>query len=100
QSMRFYGTHGRIELEIPFNATPNGASRIIIDDGRDLYGGGREGEEIAACDQDTLQGDLFSRAIREGGAPPVPLDDRIANMAVIDAVFQSAEEGRAVAVAR
>src|ERR1035438_1323154 len=34
QSMRFYGTKGRIEPEIPFNATPGGTSRITIDDGR------------------------------------------------------------------
>lgn len=98
QSMRFYGTQGRIEPEIPFNATPGGVSRLIIDDGRDLYGGGRVVEEIAACDQYTLQGDLFSRAIREGGVPPVPLEDALANMAVIDAVFRSAEEGRSVSV--
>ncbi len=97
QSMRFFGTHGRIEPEIPFNATPGGVSRVIIDDGRDLYGGGRVVEEIPACDQYTLQGDLFSRAIREGGAPPVPLEDALRNMAVIDAVFRSAATGRPVA---
>ena len=95
QSMRFYGTHGRIEPEIPFNARPGGAARILIDDGRDLNGGGQVIEEIAPCDQYTLQGDLFSRAIREGGAPPVPLEDALANMAAIDAVFRSAETGRA-----
>jgi predicted dehydrogenase len=98
QSMRFYGTHGRLEPEIPFNATPGGTSRVIFDDGRDLYGSGRVVEEIAACDQYTLQGDEFSRAIRANGAPPVPLEDALANMAVIDAVFRSAEQGRAVEV--
>ncbi|MDE3165897.1 MAG: gfo/Idh/MocA family oxidoreductase, partial [Acidobacteriota bacterium] len=97
QSMRFFGTHGRIEPEIPFNATPGGVSHVIIDDGRDLSGGGRVVEEIPACDQYTLQGDLFSRAIREGGAPPVPLEDALRNMAVIDAVFRSAATGRPVA---
>jgi predicted dehydrogenase len=94
QSMRFYGTHGHIEPEIPFNATPGGASRLIFDDGRDVYGGGRVVEEIAACDQYTLQGDLFSRAIREGGAPPVPLEDAVNNMEVVDAIFRSGETGR------
>jgi len=94
QSMRFYGTHGRIEPEIPFNATPGGPSRLIFDDGRDVYGGGRVVEEIPPCDQYTLQGDLFSRAIREGGAPPVPLEDAINNMEVIDALFRSAESSR------
>jgi predicted dehydrogenase len=94
QSMCFYGTTGRIQPEIPYNATPGGTSRIFIDDGRDLTGGGRVVEEFTACDQYTIQGDLFSRAIREGGAPPVPLEDAIRNMAVIDAIFRSAETGQ------
>ena len=93
QSMRFFGAKGRIEPEIPFNATPGGVSRIIIDDGRDLSGGGATVEEFAACDQYTLQGDAFSRAIREGRAVPVPLEDSLRNMAVIDAIFRSAESG-------
>jgi predicted dehydrogenase len=94
QSMCFYGTTGRVQPEIPFNATPGGTSRIFIDDGRDLTGGGRVVEEFPACDQYTIQGDLFSRAIREGGPPPVPLEDSVRNMAVIDAIFRSAETGR------
>jgi predicted dehydrogenase len=94
QSMRFYGTDGRLEPEIPFNAAINRISRIYIDDGRDLDGGGRVVEEIAPCDQYTIQGDLFSRAIREGGEVPVPLEDALRNMAVIDAVFRSAETGK------
>jgi predicted dehydrogenase len=94
QSMRFYGSTGRIESELPFNATPGGTSRIRIDDGRDLYGGGLVIEELPACDQYTIQGDLFSRAILEGGEPPVPLEDAVRTMAVIDAVFLSAETGR------
>jgi predicted dehydrogenase len=93
QSMRFYGTKGFIAPEIPFNATPGGTSRIVIDDGRDLTGGGALVEEFAACDQYTLQGDRFSRAVREGGQPPVPLEDSLRNMAVIDALVRAAETG-------
>ena len=94
QKMCFYGSDGRIEPEIPFNALPGEISRVIIDDGRDLTGSGRVVEEIPACDQYTVQGDLFSRAIREGGQPPVPLEDSLLNMRVIDAVFRSAETGK------
>jgi predicted dehydrogenase len=93
QMMRFYGTKGFIAPEIPFNATPGGTSRITIDDGRDLSGGGAVVEEFAACDQYTLQGDQFSRAVREGGQPPVPLEDSLRNMAVIDAIVRAAETG-------
>jgi len=94
QSMRFYGVTGRIELEIPFNVVENAPSRIRIDDGRDLIGSGATVEEFAPCDQYTIQGDLFSRAIRQGGPPPVPLEDALKNMAVIDAVVRSAETGQ------
>jgi predicted dehydrogenase len=94
QSMQFHGTAGRIEIEVPYNARPGGTSRIRIDDGRDPFGSGMTVEEFPACDQYTLQGDAFSRAIREGTAPPVPLEDSVRNMAVIDAVFRAAESGR------
>jgi predicted dehydrogenase len=93
QSMRFHGTTGRIEPEIPFNPAPGGTSRIRIDDGRDLIGSGVTVEEFAPCDQYLIQGDLFSRAIRDGGPPPVPLEDSLKTMAVIDAIFRSAETG-------
>jgi predicted dehydrogenase len=93
QSMRFYGTKGFIAPEIPFNATPGGTSRISIDDGRDLIGGGAVVEEFAACDHYTLQGDRFWEAVREGGKPPVPLEDSLRNMAAIDAIVRAAEAG-------
>ena len=94
QSMRFYGTEGRLEPEIPFNAAIDRVARIRIDDGRDLDGGGATVEEIPPCDQYTIQGDLFSRAIRGDGDVPVPLEDSLKNMAVIDAVFRSGETGQ------
>jgi len=93
QSMRFFGSTGRIEAEIPFNAAPGETSRVLIDDGRDLEGGGRSVEQLPPCDQYTIQGDVFSRVIREGGELAVPLEDSVKNMAVMDAVFRSAETG-------
>jgi predicted dehydrogenase len=94
QRMQFLGTTGRIEMEIPFNAPPDRGCRIFIDDGRDVFGGGMRIETIPVCDQYTVQGDAFSRAIREGSEVPVPLEDAIGNMAVIEAVFRAGESGR------
>lgn len=94
QSMQFMGTTGRIEMDIPFNAIPGEKMRIQIDDGSDLRRSKVIVEEVEACDQYTVQGDLFSRAIRESGAPPTPLEDSLRNMAVISAIFQSAATGR------
>jgi predicted dehydrogenase len=94
QRMQIFGTRGRIEIEIPFNAPPDRPGRVFLDDGRDLFGTGIETWESAACDQYTLQGDLFSRAAQGDGEVPVPLESAIANMAVIEAVFRSAESGK------
>ncbi|HZP00814.1 MAG TPA: Gfo/Idh/MocA family oxidoreductase [Terriglobia bacterium] len=94
QRMQFLGTQGRIEIEIPFNAPNDRPCRLFIDDGRDVSGGGVTTEAFAVCDQYTIQGDVFSRAVREGGEVPVSIEDAVRNMAVIEAVFRSAESGK------
>jgi len=90
QRMQFFGTTGRIEVEIPFNAPVDRPTRIFIDDGKDLFGTGIEVKEFPVCNQYTIQGDLFSQAIRQNTAPPIPLEDAVNNMAVIEALFRSA----------
>src|SRR5712691_324455 len=92
QRMQFFGTEGRIEIEIPFNAPADSPCRIYIDNCSDLFGG-IETKEFPICNQYTIQSDLFSRAIREGGAVATPLEDAVKNMAVIEALFRSAETG-------
>ena len=67
---------------------------MIDDDPGDPTGAGITAETIATCNQFTIQGDLFSKAIREGGEIPVPLEDAIQNMAAIDAISRSAKSGK------
>jgi predicted dehydrogenase len=98
QRVHFLGTKGRIEIEIPFNAPPDRPTRMFIDGTGDIFGGGIVTEEFDTADQYTMQGDAFSRAVLEGGEVPVPLEDAIANMAVIEAVFESAARGEWVTV--
>ena len=85
QRMHIFGTRGRIEIEIPFNAPPDRATRIFVND---------RVEEFAVCDQYTIQGDLFSLAILEDRPVPVPLEDAVNNMAAIDAIVRSAASGK------
>ena len=94
QRIHFLGTRGRIELEIPFNAPPDRPSRIFIDSTGDLTGSGITSEIFPMCDQYTLQGEAFAKAVREDTEVPVPLEDSIGNMAVIEAVFSSARTGQ------
>ncbi len=93
QRVTLFGSHGRIEVEIPLNAPPDRRCRIIIDDGMDTFGGGAEVVSFPAVDQYTRQGDHFARAVRGIEPFPISLEDSIANMAVIDAIFRSAETG-------
>jgi predicted dehydrogenase len=94
QRVHFVGTRGRIELEIPFNAPNDRPTRLFIDDGGDLFGKNITTETFPTCDQYTLQGDAFSRAILENTEVPVPLEDAVKNMAVIEAIFRSASSGQ------
>jgi predicted dehydrogenase len=94
QRAQIFGTKGRIEVEIPCNAPPDRPTRIRVDIGGDLFGAGVRVEEFPTCNQYTLQADDFSRAIREGGTVPTPLEDALANMSVIDALVRSSESGR------
>jgi predicted dehydrogenase len=94
QKVQFFGTRGRIEIEIPFNAPKDRPTRIIIDETGELFGSGIKVEEFPTADQYTMQGDAFSRAILEDGEVPVPLEEAIANMAVIEAIFRSGETGQ------
>jgi predicted dehydrogenase len=94
QRMQLCGTRGRIEVEIPFNAPPDRPTRLFIHDGSDLAGNNAEVKEIPICDQYTIQGDLFSRAILENTPQAIPLEDSVSNMAAIDALFRSAAASR------
>ncbi|WP_158813619.1 Gfo/Idh/MocA family protein [Methylocapsa sp. S129] len=94
QRVTIAGDKGRIEIAIPFNAPPDRPTHITVDSGADLFGGGARREEFATCDQYTLQGDAFSRAVLGEAPLEYPIEDAIANMRVIDALFRSGESGR------
>ena len=93
QRVTIVGEAGRIEIMIPFNAPPDRPTEIAIDTGADLFGGGRRVEQFPVCDQYTLQGDAFSRAIINATPLEFPIEDAILNMRVIDALFRSAKSG-------
>jgi len=94
QRVTIVGGAGRVEIAIPFNAPPDRPTRILVDSGADLFGGGSRVEEFPACDQYTLQGDAFSRAVLGEASLEFPIEDAVANMRVIDAVFRSARTGQ------
>ena len=94
QRVQIVGTSGRLEVQIPVNAPPDHPCKVLLDDGTDLLGRNIQTFEFEACDQYTVQGDLFSQAIREDKQPALSLEDSIRNMAVLEAVFRSAKTGQ------
>jgi predicted dehydrogenase len=88
QRVNIFGTNGRIEIDIPFNPPPEQPSKIT-------YQHENEISEISfdICDQYMIQGDLFSKAVRDDSQVPTPLADAVANMQVLDALIQSARDG-------
>jgi predicted dehydrogenase len=91
QRVNIFGTSGRLEIEIPFNAPPDRPCRAWIQISTKP---GTPIEEITfeTCDQYTLQADAFARAIIEDTPVPTPLADAIANMRVIERVAASAKQ--------
>jgi predicted dehydrogenase len=88
QRVNIFGTTGRIEIEIPFNAPPDEPCKLWHQHGTEI-------DEIVldARDQYTLQGDLFSQAVLNDTEVPTPLEDAVANMEVIEALLRSAKSG-------
>ena len=84
QRVHIFGTKGRIEIEIPFNAPNDRPCRVLVNG---------EAREFPVCDQYRIQGDLFSKSIRENKPNPIPLEDAVLNMRVIEAAFRSAKTG-------
>ena len=93
QTVQAFGTAGRIEIEIPFNAPPSEPTRLYIDDGSQLGGGSRRTLELPVVDQYELQATAFGQAIRSRVPTAYGLDDAIVNMRILDALTRSEESG-------
>jgi predicted dehydrogenase len=94
QSFQILGTKGRIDVHWPFNTPPDEPAYLRVDYGSNPIAGLSERtEEFPAVDQYTAQAEAFSAAVKGERDVPVPLEDAWANMAVIEALFRSAQTG-------
>ena len=87
QLVKIIGEKGSLEVENPFFRRERVPSRLIL-----YRNGGREIVVIGKHNQYVKQVDAFSIAALNGGQSPTPLDDALANMKVIDAIFTSARK--------
>lgn len=88
QRVQIFGTAGRIEIEIPFNAPPNKPCKMWYE-----HDGKLKTIELPTTDQYTAQGELMSLAILNDTPVPTPLEDAVANMRALEAVIASSRAG-------
>ncbi len=88
QRVNIFGSTGRVEIEIPFNAPPDRPCRMWLE-----TAAGIEEILLPTADQYTVQGDLFALAVLENAEVPTPIEDAVANMRVIERIYESARTG-------
>ena len=88
QRVNIFGTEGRIEIEIPFNAPPDKPTKLWLHSKT-----GTEEMVFDIVDQYTLETDAFAKSVLENKPVPTPLLDAFNNMKAIEAVFESSKEG-------
>lgn len=93
QRVVILGTAGRIEVPVPFTPPRDHACRIVIDSGESLDGSSAVTETLAPVDQYQLQCDRAAAVFRGRASQEFPIEDAIANMRVIDALYRSAGSG-------
>ncbi len=91
QRVHIYGTKGRITIGIPFNIPPDRPTEIYVTaGGNPPVEPATETIKFEAADPYTVQAEFFAAAVLDGTPMPFPPSDAIANMRVIDLLFETA----------
>ncbi len=97
QRVHIYGTDGLVTIGIPFNIPPDRPTRVFVTAGGDPpVAPATETLEFTTKDPYTAEAEAFAAAVLDGAPTPVPPEDAVANLRVIEAIFASAERGSAV----
>nr|MDA3940435.1 Gfo/Idh/MocA family oxidoreductase [Spirochaetia bacterium] len=92
QRMLAVGTKKHVEIKIPFNSPTTRPTELYYDDSN-VEETERKKIILDTCNQYTLEGDSFSRAIIDNTVVPIPLEDTLKNTAVLTAIYRSAKTG-------
>ncbi len=96
QRVHIYGTKGRISIGIPFNIPPDRPTHVYVAAGGDPpVAPNVETLTFQAADPYGAEAQRFAEAILDGLPTPTPPEDAVANMRVIDRIFEAAERGGA-----
>lgn len=92
QSVEISGTLGKIILPVPFNPDPAevAAIKLLKPKSDVIY-------QFKQANHYVEQIDAFAQSVTNATPVPTPLEDALENMQVIDALFESAKQGLAIA---
>lgn len=92
QRVHIYGTQGRVSIGIPFNIPPDRPTEIYVTAGGDPpVAPNVETLSFDARDPYTAEAEAFEAIVLDGAPPPFPARDAVANLRVIEQIFDAAE---------
>jgi predicted dehydrogenase len=94
QRVHIYGTDGHISVGIPFNIPPDRPTHIFVTHGGEPpVAPAVERLTFATADPYGVEADAFAAAVLDGTPLPIPVDDGVRNMRVIEQVLEAAGRG-------
>jgi len=94
QRVHVYGTEGRISVGIPFNIPPDRPTQVFVTAGGDPpVAPSTEVLTFETADPYTAEVEIFAAAILDDLPTPVPPEDAVANLRVIERIFEAAARG-------
>ena len=92
QRVHIYGTDGRISIAIPFNIPPDRPTEVFVTSGGDPpVSPDTQTLTFEPADIYTIQAERFANAVLDDQPLPIPPDDAIENMRVIEAIFRGGD---------
>jgi predicted dehydrogenase len=96
QRVHIYGTTGRISIGIPFNIPPDRPTEVYVTAGGDPpVAPDTRVLTFEVADPYTVEAERFAAAVLDGRPAPVPPNDGVANLRVIERIFEAAEAASA-----
>ncbi len=89
QRVHVYGTEGRISIAIPFNIPPDLPTEVFLTAGGDPpVHPDTEVITLPAADSYTVQAERFAAAVLDGEPVPIPTEDALANLRVLERIVE------------
>lgn len=90
QRVHIYGTDGRISIEIPFNVPPDRPAHVFVTSGGNPpVNPATERLTFETADPYAVEATHFAAAVLDGGPVPVSPSDAVANLRVIERLFEA-----------